>query len=125
LAAAPAKSAHGSKGEEHKAGPWERTPSHLYGFGSLCDPDFGSDDGFDNPHGDWIDYGPAGGGGGVHGRPRAILLRSLHNKTKNCIEAAFESFSSDVCDRARGGAYNTQCGPAEWQVFRMGADVED
>jgi hypothetical protein len=29
----------------------------LYGFDDLCDPDFGSDDDFDNPHGDWLDFG--------------------------------------------------------------------
>jgi hypothetical protein len=43
--------------EEHKAGPWEFTPSHLYDFDDLCDRDFGSDDDLDNPHGDWLDFG--------------------------------------------------------------------
>jgi hypothetical protein len=58
LAAALAESALGSESEEHKAGPWEYTPSHLYGFDGLyADPDSGSDDDFDNPHGDWLDFG--------------------------------------------------------------------
>jgi hypothetical protein len=57
LAAALAESALESESEEHKAGPWEYTPSHLCDFDSLCDPDFGSDDDFDNPHGDWLNFG--------------------------------------------------------------------
>jgi hypothetical protein len=59
LAAALAESALESESEEHKAGPWEFTPSHLYGFYGLYlyDPDLGSDDDFDNPHGDWLDFG--------------------------------------------------------------------
>jgi hypothetical protein len=48
LAAALAESALESESEEHKTGPWECTPSHLYGFNGLCDPDFGSGDDLDN-----------------------------------------------------------------------------
>jgi hypothetical protein len=61
LATALAESALESESEEHKAGPWEFTPPRLYGFYGLCDPDPGSDDGLDNPHGDWLDFGWAGG----------------------------------------------------------------
>jgi hypothetical protein len=57
VAAALAESAVESKCEEHKAGPWECTPSNLYDFDGLYDPDFGSDDDFDNLHGDWLDSG--------------------------------------------------------------------
>jgi hypothetical protein len=57
LAATLAESALESESEEHKAGPWDFTPSHLHGFGGLYDPDFDSDDDFDNPHGDWLDFG--------------------------------------------------------------------
>jgi hypothetical protein len=39
LAAALAESALGSESEEHKAGPWEFTPSHLDGLDDICDPD--------------------------------------------------------------------------------------
>jgi hypothetical protein len=47
-----------SECEQHKAGPRECTPSHLYDFNDLYDPDaFGSDDDFDNPHGDWLEFG--------------------------------------------------------------------
>jgi hypothetical protein len=53
LAAALAESALESESED-KAGPWGQfTPSHLYGFDNLYDPDCGSDDDFDNPHDDW------------------------------------------------------------------------
>jgi hypothetical protein len=47
-----AESALESESEEHQAGPWEFTPSHLDDFDGLYDPDFGSDDDFDfdNPH---------------------------------------------------------------------------
>jgi hypothetical protein len=39
-------------------GPWwQFTPSHLYDFDDLYDPDRGSDDDFDNPHDDWLDFG--------------------------------------------------------------------
>jgi hypothetical protein len=51
-AAALAESALESESEEHKARPWEFTPSHLYNFDGLYDPDSGSDDDFGNPHGD-------------------------------------------------------------------------
>jgi hypothetical protein len=54
MAAALAESALESRCEEHKPGPWECTPSH---FDGLYDPGFGSDDDFDNPHGDWLDFG--------------------------------------------------------------------
>jgi hypothetical protein len=49
---------------EDKAGPWGQfTPSHLYDFDNLYDPDCASDGDFDNPHGNWPDFGQAGGGG--------------------------------------------------------------
>jgi hypothetical protein len=57
LAAALAESALESESEEHKAGPWEFTPSHLYDLDDLCDPDRGSDDDLENLHGDWLDFG--------------------------------------------------------------------
>jgi hypothetical protein len=30
---------------------------HLYDFDGLHDPDCGSDDDLDNPHGDWLAFG--------------------------------------------------------------------
>jgi hypothetical protein len=51
LAAALAESALESESEEHKAVPWEYTPSHLCNCDGLYDPDLGSDNDFDNPHG--------------------------------------------------------------------------
>jgi hypothetical protein len=44
---------------EDKAGQWGQfTPApHLYDFDGLCDADCGFDDDFDNPHGDWLDFG--------------------------------------------------------------------
>jgi hypothetical protein len=52
LAAALAESALESESED-KAGPWGQfTPPHLHDFDGLYDPDCGSDDDFDNPHGD-------------------------------------------------------------------------
>jgi hypothetical protein len=57
LAAALAESALESESEEHKAGPWEFTPSHLYDFDGLYNPDCGSDDDLDDPHGDWLAFG--------------------------------------------------------------------
>jgi hypothetical protein len=57
FAAALAESALESECEEHKTGPWEYTPSHLNDFDDLHDPYFGSDDDFDNPHDDWLDFG--------------------------------------------------------------------
>jgi hypothetical protein len=57
-AALVAESALESGSVAHKAGPWGPfTPSHLYDFDGLYDPDCGSDDDFDNPHGDWLDFG--------------------------------------------------------------------
>jgi hypothetical protein len=58
LAAALAESALESESED-KAGPWGQfTPSHLYDFDGLYDPDRGLDDDFNNPHdGDWLDFG--------------------------------------------------------------------
>jgi hypothetical protein len=57
LAAALAESALESESED-KAGPWGQfTPSHLCDFEHLYDPDCGSDDDLDNPHGDWLDFG--------------------------------------------------------------------
>jgi hypothetical protein len=58
LAAALAESGLESESED-KAGPWGQfTPSHLYDFDDLYDPDWGSDDDFNNPHdGDWLDFG--------------------------------------------------------------------
>jgi hypothetical protein len=56
LAAALAESALESESED-KAGPrGQFTPSHLYDFDGLYDQDCGSDDHFDNPHGDWLDF---------------------------------------------------------------------
>jgi hypothetical protein len=63
LAAALAVSVLESGCEEHKAGPWDHTPSHLCDFDDLLyDPDFGSGD-FDDPHDDWprLDFGFDGG----------------------------------------------------------------
>jgi hypothetical protein len=55
LAAALAESALESESEEHKVGLWGKfTLSHLYDFDDLYDPHCGSDDDFDNPHGDWL-----------------------------------------------------------------------
>jgi hypothetical protein len=57
LAAALAESALESESKD-KAGPWGQfTPSHLYDLHGLYDPDRGSDDDFNNPHGDWLDSG--------------------------------------------------------------------
>jgi hypothetical protein len=52
LAAALAESALESESKD-KAGPWGQfTPSRLYDFDGLYDPDCGSDDDFGSPHGD-------------------------------------------------------------------------
>jgi hypothetical protein len=46
---------------ERRGAKAEQTPppsqANLYDFDDLYDPDFGSDDDFENPHGDWLDFG--------------------------------------------------------------------
>jgi hypothetical protein len=47
------------KRQKSIAGPWGQfTPSHLYDFDGLCNPDCGSDDDDDSPRGDWLDFAP-------------------------------------------------------------------
>jgi hypothetical protein len=58
LAAALAESALESGCEKRKASTLY-TPSHLYDLDALYDPDFGSDDDFVNPHGDWLNSAPS------------------------------------------------------------------
>jgi hypothetical protein len=46
-----------SAGAARREGRATPPQANLYDFDDLYDPDFGSDDDFENPHGDWLDFG--------------------------------------------------------------------